>query len=87
MMLGRLFYFVRKGMLMERKNYSSGAPLEEKVRYSWIVRADEFVMIGGITSVQPDGTVYGEGSPYDQARYILEKRIGLLAEAGACRRM
>ena len=83
MMLGRLFYFVRKGILMERKNYSSGAPLEEKVGYSRMVRAGGFVMIRDTTSVQPDGTVYGEGSPYDQARYIFEKQIGLLAEAGA----
>ena len=40
-------------------------------------------MIGGTTSVQSDGTVYGEGDPYAQAKYIFEKQVKLLGEAGA----
>lgn len=68
---------------MERTNYSSGAPLEEKVGYSRMVKVGKLVMIGGTTSVQADGMVYGESSPYDQAKYIFEKQIGLLQEAGA----
>lgn len=68
---------------MERVNYSSGAPLEEKVGYSRMVKIGKLVIIGGTTSVQPDGTVYGENSPYDQAKYIFEKQIKLLEKAGA----
>lgn len=68
---------------MERVNYSSGAPLEEKVGYSRMVKAGNIVMIGGTTSVQPDGSVYGEGKPYEQAKYIFEKQVKLLAQAGA----
>ena len=68
---------------MERINYSSGAPLEEKVGYSRMVKAGNLVMIGGTTSVQPDGSVYGENNPYAQAKYIFEKQVKLLEKAGA----
>lgn len=68
---------------MERKKYSSGAPLEEKVGYSRMVKVGNLVMVGGTTSVQPDGSVYGEGDPYGQAKYIFEKQVKLLEEAGA----
>lgn len=67
---------------MKRTNYSSGAPLEEKVGYSRMVKKGPFVFIGGTTAVQPDGTVYGE-TPYEQAKYIFEKFEKLLSEAGA----
>jgi enamine deaminase RidA (YjgF/YER057c/UK114 family) len=75
---------LRKDVItMSRINYSSGAPLEEKVGYSRMIKIGNLVMIGGTTSVQPDGTVYGEGDPYEQAKYIFEKHVKLLAEAGA----
>ena len=67
---------------MERINYSSGAPLEEIVGYSRMVKKGPFVLIGGTTAVQPDGTVFGE-TPYAQAKYIFEKFVKLLAQAGA----
>ncbi|MDR1997248.1 MAG: hypothetical protein LBQ83_02870 [Candidatus Margulisbacteria bacterium] len=70
-------------MNLQRTNYSSGAPLEEKTGYSRMVKVGNFVFIGGTTSVQPDGSVAGEGDPYQQARYILEKQIALLEKAGA----
>lgn len=68
---------------MHRINYSSGAPLEEKLGYSRMVKVGDRVIIGGTTSVQPDGSVYGEESAYAQAKYIFEKHLGLLAKAGA----
>lgn len=70
-------------MEMKRENFSSGAPLEEKVGYSRMVKVGPFVMIGGTTSVQSDGSVYGEGSAYEQAKYIFEKQVKLLEKAGA----
>ncbi|MFV0527868.1 MAG: Rid family hydrolase [Lachnospiraceae bacterium] len=68
---------------MTRENYSSGAPLEEKVGYSRMVKVGNRVLVGGTTSVQLDGSVYGENDAYEQAKYIFEKQIALLAEAGA----
>ncbi len=69
-------------MKLERTNYSSGAPLEEKVGYSRMVKIGPYIKIGGTTSVQPDGTVYGEDA-YEQTKYVLDKQIKLLEQAGA----
>lgn len=69
-------------MDLVRVNYSSGAPLEAKVGYSRMVKVGPYVRIGGTTSVQPDGSVYGEDA-YEQTKYVLEKQVALLAEAGA----
>lgn len=70
-------------MDLTRINYSSGAPLEEKTGYSRMVKVGQFVYIGGTTSVQPDGTVYGEESAYEQTKYILEKLVKLLEKSGS----
>ncbi|MBV7275945.1 Rid family hydrolase [Clostridium thailandense] len=70
-------------MELIRTNYSSGAPLEEKSGYSRMVKVGPFIYIGGTTAVQPDGTVYGEESAYEQTKYILEKLVKLLEKAGS----
>lgn len=67
---------------MKRINFSSGAPLEEVVGYSRMVKIGEHIYIGGTTAVLPDGTVYGE-TALDQADYIFRKFIDLLKEAKA----
>ena len=69
-------------MAEKRVNYSSGAPLEEKVGYSRMVKVGDHIYVGGTTSVQPDGTVYGENA-YEQTRYVLEKQVKLIGQAGA----
>ncbi len=68
---------------MERKNFASGAPLEEKVGYSRMVKLGDYVAIGGTTAVQPDGSVCGEYDAYAQTKYVLEKQVKLLEQAGA----
>ena len=78
----RIYERQGKNMKMERTNYSSGAPLEEKVGYSRMVKIGPYIKIGGTTSVQPDGTVYGEDA-YEQTKYVLEKQIKLLEQANA----
>ena len=65
-----------------RTNYSSGAPLEESAGYSRTVKVGPFVYVGGTTSVQADGTVFGEDG-YAQTKYILEKMIKCLETAGS----
>jgi enamine deaminase RidA (YjgF/YER057c/UK114 family) len=76
-------YDSQKECIVKRINYSSGAPLEEKMGYSRMVKVGNTVMIGGTTSVLPDGSVYGENDPYAQAKFIFEKQIALLEKAGA----
>lgn len=70
-------------MNLARTNYSSGAPLEEKAGYSRVVKAGPFVYVGGTTSVQPDGSVFGENDGYAQTKYILEKMVKCLDQAGS----
>ena len=67
---------------MKRKNFSSDAPLEQKMGYSRAVRIGDFIFVGGTTSVQPDGSVYGEGDSYAQMKYVLEKQLGIIEKAG-----
>lgn len=50
--------------------------------YSRAVRIGDFIFVGGTTSVQPDGSVYGEGDSYAQVKYILEKQLAMIAQAG-----
>lgn len=69
-------------MNLERTNYSSGAPLEEVAGYSRVVKVGPFIYVGGTTSVQPDGSVYGENDGFEQTKYILDKMIGCLEQAG-----
>ena len=68
-----------------RENFSSGSPLEEKVGYSRVVKAGPFINVGGTTSVQSDGTVYGEGDMFEQCNFIFEKMIKCLEDAGGKR--
>lgn len=74
---------VFQGIDLTRTNFSSGAPLEESVGYSRMVKVGPFVYVGGTTSVQSDGSVLGEGDFVAQKSYVLEKEVGLLKHAGA----
>jgi len=69
--------------LLKRENFSSGAPLEEKVGYSRAVKVGNFVFVGGTTSTNPEGIVEGEGDAYLQTKIILQKIEQALSRAGA----
>jgi enamine deaminase RidA (YjgF/YER057c/UK114 family) len=69
--------------LLRRKNFSSGAPLEDKVGYSRAVRVGDLVFVGGTTSTNSQGQVEGEGDAYLQTKIILEKIDQALSRAGA----
>ncbi len=57
------------------------SPYEGQFGFSRIVRAGDFVLIGGTTSVGPEGSVIGE-TPYEQAVEILRKILHELDRAG-----
>jgi enamine deaminase RidA (YjgF/YER057c/UK114 family) len=69
--------------LLRRQNYSSGAPLEDKVGYSRAVKVGNFVFVGGTTTTNPEGVVEGEGDAYLQTKIILQKIEQALTRAGA----
>ncbi|ARS36520.1 RidA family protein [Pontibacter actiniarum] len=67
---------------MKRKNISSGALWEDRVGYSRAVRVGHTIEVAGTTATRGDEVV-GKGSPYEQAKYILEKIEQALQQAGA----
>jgi len=68
--------------LTERLPGDPTSPYERAYGFSRIVRAGDFVLIGGMTSIDEDGAVIGE-TPYEQTVEILRKiaheleRVGL----------
>jgi enamine deaminase RidA (YjgF/YER057c/UK114 family) len=69
--------------LKKRQNFSSGAPLEDKIGYSRAVRVGNFVFVGGTTTTTPEGVVEAEGDAYGQTKIILQKIEKALINAGA----
>jgi enamine deaminase RidA (YjgF/YER057c/UK114 family) len=58
--------------LTERLPGDPPSPYERAYGFSRVVRAGDFVLIGGMTSVDEDGAVIGE-TPYEQTVEILRK--------------
>ena len=69
--------------LLKRENFSSGAPLEDKIGYSRAVRIGNMVFVGGTTTTTPEGVVEAEGDAYLQTKIILQKIEQALIKAGA----
>ena len=58
------------------------SPWEGEYGFSRVVVAGGFVMVGGTTSVGPEGVVLGE-TPYEQTVEILRRVLHELSRAGA----
>ncbi|HYG37098.1 MAG TPA: RidA family protein [Cytophagales bacterium] len=65
-----------------RRNISSGAKWEDIIGYSRAVKIGNVIEISGTTASDENGVV-GEGSHYEQTKFILQKVAKVLAEAGA----
>ncbi len=68
---------------MTRQNISSGGPWEDVMGYSRAVRLGNIIAVAGTTSALPDGTVFGAGDGYAQAKRCFEIIGRALGEAGA----
>jgi len=68
--------------LNERFSGDPPSPWEGKYGFSRVVKAGQFVLVGGTTSADVDGVVRGE-TPYEQTVEILRKLEHELARAGA----
>jgi enamine deaminase RidA (YjgF/YER057c/UK114 family) len=69
--------------MSEHKLISSGTVWEQKFGYSRAVRVGNMVAVAGTTAVDENGALVGEGSPYEQARFIFQKIARALTQAGA----
>lgn len=58
------------------------SPYEGRYGYSRVLRAGDFAIVGGTTSVTPDGDVLGETAA-EQAGEILRKLVHELSRVGA----
>jgi enamine deaminase RidA (YjgF/YER057c/UK114 family) len=65
-----------------RQLISSGSPWEDIVGYSRAVRVGNVVEVAGTTAMDADKLV-GQGSVYEQTKYIFRKIEKALNEAGA----
>lgn len=66
-----------------RKNISSGGKWEDVWGYCRAVRIGNHVWVAGTVASDEEGEVVGEGDPFAQAEYILQKIKRALNEAGA----
>jgi enamine deaminase RidA (YjgF/YER057c/UK114 family) len=70
-------------MANNRTNYSSGAKWEDIVGYSRAVRVGNIIEVTGTVATDDNGKVVGEGDPYLQTRYAIQKIETVLKRAGA----
>jgi enamine deaminase RidA (YjgF/YER057c/UK114 family) len=66
-----------------RLNISTGTKWETFAGYSRAVRIGNIVSVAGTTAVDENGAVVGDGSPYEQAKFIFARIEKALNEAGA----
>src|SRR5687768_11210547 len=69
--------------MSSRLNYSSGAKWEEIVGYSRAVKVGNVVEVTGTVAVDEHNNLIGEGDPYLQTKFILQKIEAILIKAGA----
>lgn len=68
---------------MDRQNISSGTPWEAMAGYSRAVRVGDHVYVSGTTASDTSGAVQAAGDAAGQTRYVLDKIVTALAQAGA----
>lgn len=68
---------------MHRTNFSSGAKWEDIVGYSRAVKVGNVIEVSGTVATDEHNTLIGEGDPYLQTRFILQKIEAILLKAGA----
>jgi enamine deaminase RidA (YjgF/YER057c/UK114 family) len=69
--------------MSSRVNYSSGAVWEDVVGYSRAVKVGNVVEVTGTVAVDEHNNLIGEGDPYLQTKFILQKIEAILIKAGA----
>lgn len=70
---------------MTTKHYSSGSSWEDIVGYSRAVLVGDHIEVAGTTAVDEAGIIHGEGDPYQQTKYIIQKAIKAIEALGGSR--
>jgi len=69
------------GVDVTRLGGDPASPFEGKYGFCRVIRVGEFVLVGGTTSIRPDGVVVGQ-TPYEQTVEVLGKIGHELERAG-----
>ncbi len=69
--------------MYQRTNYTSGTNWEDYVGYSRAVKVGNVIEVSGTIAVDEHNNVIGEGDPYLQTKFILQKIESVLMHAGA----
>lgn len=67
---------------MNRKNISSGSPMEKPIGFSRAVRIGNTISVSGTAAISPDGSTAHVGSVYEQTKYCIEIMKKAIEAAG-----
>lgn len=67
---------------MDRKNVSSGSPMEGPIGFSRASRVGNIIAVAGTAAIGPNGQTMGINNVYEQTRYCLEIMKAAIEEAG-----
>lgn len=67
---------------MDRKNISSGSPMEEPIGFSRASRVGNVIAVAGTAAIGPDGQTVGIKNVYEQTKYCIEIMKKAIEEAG-----
>jgi enamine deaminase RidA (YjgF/YER057c/UK114 family) len=68
--------------MMDRKNISSGSPLEKPIGFSRASRIGNIIAVAGTAPIGPDGQTVGINNVYEQTKYCIEIMKKAIEEAG-----
>lgn len=67
---------------MDRKNISSGSPLEKPIGFSRACRVGNIIAVAGTAPIGKDGSTVGIDNVYEQTKHCLEITKRAIEEAG-----
>lgn len=67
---------------MDRKNISSGSPMEEPIGFSRASRIGNIIAVAGTAPIAPDGQTVGIDNVYEQTKYCIQIMKKAIEEAG-----
>jgi enamine deaminase RidA (YjgF/YER057c/UK114 family) len=68
---------------LKRDAFYSGIPLEKTLGSARVIKLGNYIRIAGTAAVEISGDVHAPGDEYEQTKFIFDRFIKLLKEAGA----